>query len=71
MVEIFGFRCVAYLRRNNNHVEAFELNQYLNNNLGETNLDESSSSENESEDSEVKSCVGDDVNLDEITGIDE
>ncbi|XP_018566528.1 tonsoku-like protein [Anoplophora glabripennis] len=61
-------RCIAYLRRNNNHTETFELNRYLDDHLEGVSLeDDSSSSDNESEDSEIKRCTGDDINLDNIT----
>ncbi|KAJ8925110.1 hypothetical protein NQ315_001291 [Exocentrus adspersus] len=60
-------RCISYLRRVNSNSAAYEMAQYLKT-LGDTSFeDDSSSSENESENSEAKPCIGDDINLDAIT----
>lgn len=55
------------MRRNNHHNDAFEMENYLNS-LDDINPEDESSSEPESEASEVKGTVGSELNLDDITG---
>nr|XP_023029689.1 tonsoku-like protein [Leptinotarsa decemlineata] len=59
-------RMISYLRRVGSHSDAFESEKYLNS-LEEPDDDESSSSGNESDQSDLKSEIGYDLDLDDIT----
>lgn len=56
-----------YLRRNNHHSDAFEIENYLNS-LGDITSEDESASETESGESETKGAIGSELNLDDITG---
>lgn len=63
-----SFRFIDYLRRHNYHVEAFQQEQYLNSLDHPDSEDDSSSSDNDMSETGSKVTVGDEINLDQLTG---